>query len=246
MLIHEVYKANEYISRTLATRPRSSRARSLTTRTPETDHRHCGRFPKKDPSTYTRRFVISEVKPVVASIPVAAQTGGPGAGPRPHRLYRRKGKESKAPAEMKRRWPSPWWGGRVRDKTGAQNTGGQRELPLNGAQKQETPAAEKIDLKMPPSCAVRWGKNTKMMTAQFQRLLQRARYNVTPRHSPEDRQRPWYRIDGEMSQAEGEVYTVEMMDEVLAIMLNPDQMAYFKKRGEVDLSYTERASGASG
>lgn len=82
-----------------------------------------------------------------------------------------------------------------------------------------------------------------MMTAQFQRLLQRAVQRDASDIHLKTGSVPWYRIDGEMSQAEGEVYTVEMMDEVLAIMLNPDQMAYFKKRGEVDLSYTEKGVG---
>ncbi|NLV45560.1 MAG: PilT/PilU family type 4a pilus ATPase [Candidatus Hydrogenedentes bacterium] len=81
------------------------------------------------------------------------------------------------------------------------------------------------------------------MTVQFQKLLQRAVQRDASDVHLKTGSVPWYRIDGEMSAAEGEPYSAEMMDEVLAIMLSPDQLAHFKKRGEVDLSYTEKGVG---
>jgi len=40
-----------------------------------------------------------------------------------------------------------------------------------------------------------------------------------------------------------EAYSAEMMDIILDIMLNEDQKQYFVKRGEVDVSYTEKGVG---
>lgn len=81
------------------------------------------------------------------------------------------------------------------------------------------------------------------MTIQFQKLLQRAVQRDASDVHLKTGSAPWYRIDGDMSLAEGEPYTAEMMDEALAIMLSQDQLAHFRKRGEVDLSYTEKGVG---
>jgi len=48
---------------------------------------------------------------------------------------------------------------------------------------------------------------------------------------------------GEMSLADDEAYSAERMDEFVSFLLNPDQFAHFKKRGEVDLSYSEKGVG---
>ena len=81
------------------------------------------------------------------------------------------------------------------------------------------------------------------MKTQFLKLLQRCvQRDASDVHlkvgSP-----PWLRIDGIMAPVEGEVYSSEMMDAVLDIMLNAEQRRYFTKRGEVDLSYTEKGVG---
>lgn len=81
------------------------------------------------------------------------------------------------------------------------------------------------------------------MTIQFQKLLQRAVQRDASDVHLKTGSIPWYRIDGEMAPAEGDAYTPEMMEEALAIMLSADQMAHLKKRGEVDLSYTEKGVG---
>lgn len=81
------------------------------------------------------------------------------------------------------------------------------------------------------------------MTVQFQKLLQRAVQRDASDIHLKAGSAPWYRIDGEIATADNEVYTNEMMEEVLGIMLGPEQLTHLKKRGEVDLSYTEKGVG---
>ncbi len=81
------------------------------------------------------------------------------------------------------------------------------------------------------------------MKAQFQKLLQRAVQKDASDVHLKVGNVPWFRVDGEMLPQEGEAFTVEMMDEVLGIMLSPEQNNHFRKRGEVDLSYTEKGVG---
>ncbi|HOD96400.1 MAG TPA: PilT/PilU family type 4a pilus ATPase [Candidatus Hydrogenedentes bacterium] len=81
------------------------------------------------------------------------------------------------------------------------------------------------------------------MKEQFSKLLQRCvQRDASDVHlkvgSP-----PWLRIDGEMAPVDTEAYSAEMMDIILDIMLNEDQKQYFVKRGEVDVSYTEKGVG---
>lgn len=81
------------------------------------------------------------------------------------------------------------------------------------------------------------------MKAQFQKLLQRAVQKDASDVHLKVGNVPWLRVDGDMMPQEGEMLTSEMMDEILAIMLSADQSAHFRKRGEVDLSYTEKGVG---
>ncbi len=81
------------------------------------------------------------------------------------------------------------------------------------------------------------------MKAQFQKLLQRAVQRDASDIHLKAGSAPWFRVDGEMVLQEGEPYTAEIMEQLLEIMLSPDQAAYFRKRGEVDLSYTEKGVG---
>lgn len=81
------------------------------------------------------------------------------------------------------------------------------------------------------------------MKAQFQKMLQRAVQKDASDVHLKIGSMPWFRVDGEMTVQEGDPFTSEMMDEVLGIMLSPDQANHFRKRGEVDLSYTEKGVG---
>ena len=81
------------------------------------------------------------------------------------------------------------------------------------------------------------------MKAQFQKLLQRAVQKDASDIHLKVGNTPWFRVDGEMLPQEDGPYTVEMMDAVCAILLSQEQHAYFRKRGEVDLSYTEKGVG---
>lgn len=81
------------------------------------------------------------------------------------------------------------------------------------------------------------------MKAQFQKLLQRAVQKDASDVHLKVGNVPWFRVDGDMFPQEGEALTSEMMDEILAIMLSAEQSTYFRKRGEVDLSYTEKGVG---
>lgn len=82
-----------------------------------------------------------------------------------------------------------------------------------------------------------------MAYSQFQKLLQRAVQREASDVHLKSGSTPWVRIDGEIVQAESEVYTTEMVEEILTVILTPEQHAYFTKRGEVDLSYTEKGVG---
>jgi len=46
-----------------------------------------------------------------------------------------------------------------------------------------------------------------------------------------------------MVPVEEEMYSAEMIDEIISFMLNPEQNVHFRKRGEVDLSYSEKGVG---
>ncbi|HDP35398.1 MAG TPA: PilT/PilU family type 4a pilus ATPase [Candidatus Hydrogenedentes bacterium] len=81
------------------------------------------------------------------------------------------------------------------------------------------------------------------MKAQFQKLLQRAVQKDASDIHLKAGNVPWFRIDGEMLPQEFDVLNSEMIDEIMGIMLSPDQSVHLRKRGEVDLSYTEKGVG---
>ncbi len=77
----------------------------------------------------------------------------------------------------------------------------------------------------------------------FQKVLQRAvQQDASDIHlkvgSP-----PYLRVDGQLFPQDSEALVPEMMDEILAVLLSDTQHKYFLKRGEIDLSYTEKGVG---
>ncbi|MCK5862131.1 MAG: PilT/PilU family type 4a pilus ATPase, partial [Candidatus Hydrogenedentes bacterium] len=81
------------------------------------------------------------------------------------------------------------------------------------------------------------------MRAIFQKLLQRAVQKDASDIHLKVGNVPWLRIDGVMMPQEGQPFTSEMIDAILGIMLSAEQFKHFRKRGEVDLSYTEKGVG---
>jgi twitching motility protein PilT len=53
----------------------------------------------------------------------------------------------------------------------------------------------------------------------------------------------YYRVDGELMPQEGPPLSTEDIESVIGIMLGGSQQARFKKRGEVDLAYTQKGIG---
>jgi len=53
----------------------------------------------------------------------------------------------------------------------------------------------------------------------------------------------YFRVDGEMAVQGEDAFHREHLEAILDILLSPDQRAYFKKNGEVDLSYQEKGVG---
>ncbi len=81
------------------------------------------------------------------------------------------------------------------------------------------------------------------MREQFQKLLQRAVQKDASDIHLKVGNVPWFRVDGEMLPQEGDPYTAETMEKLCTIMLSEEQLTYFRKRGEADLSYTEKGVG---
>ena len=81
------------------------------------------------------------------------------------------------------------------------------------------------------------------MKIPFQKLLLRAVQRDASDIHIKTGAMPWYRIDGEMVPVEDEIYTADMMEEIISFMLNAEQLAHFRRRGEVDLSYSEKGVG---
>ena len=55
---------------------------------------------------------------------------------------------------------------------------------------------------------------------------------------------PYYRVDGVIEpQDASSVLTAEDVDAVVSILLNDEQMRHFRKRGEIDLAFTEKGVG---
>lgn len=140
MLIHEVFKANEYIKSNIG-----HEAKIITGAVVDEEERPeiqitviAAGFPKKDPAAYTRPFVIVESKPAVAPIPFIQA--------KPPVTVK---EEPKAPVDNRPKTTKPAVAGVVARMEKPSASPGQRELPLNASAQQETPAREKMDIKMP-------------------------------------------------------------------------------------------------
>ena len=81
------------------------------------------------------------------------------------------------------------------------------------------------------------------MRDQFIRLLQRAVQKDASDIHLKTGSPPYLRVDGELAAVNSEPLHRENIDEIVKVMLSEDQMRYFMKRGEVDLSFTEKGVG---
>ncbi len=54
---------------------------------------------------------------------------------------------------------------------------------------------------------------------------------------------PYYRVDGIIESTDGAALQAEDIDAIVGIMLGDTQLRHFKKRGEVDLAFTEKGVG---
>jgi twitching motility protein PilT len=54
---------------------------------------------------------------------------------------------------------------------------------------------------------------------------------------------PYFRVDGEITPQGSEPIQSEDMEGIVDVLLTPDQKGYFLKRGEIDLSFTEKGVG---
>jgi twitching motility protein PilT len=78
---------------------------------------------------------------------------------------------------------------------------------------------------------------------QFVKLLQRAVQKDASDVHLKTGSVPFFRVDGEI-QAQGEdIMSKEMMEEVQKLLLSEEQTRHFLRRGEVDLSFTEKGVG---
>jgi twitching motility protein PilT len=78
---------------------------------------------------------------------------------------------------------------------------------------------------------------------QFVKLLQRAVQKDASDVHLKTNSAPYFRIDGVISPVEGEPLRSEDIDAIVKLLLSEEQVQYFHKRGEVDLSYTEKGVG---
>ena len=81
------------------------------------------------------------------------------------------------------------------------------------------------------------------MKDQFAKLLQRAVQKDASDIHLKTGSPPFFRIDGEVTVAGDEPLLKEKMDQIVEILLSEDQKRYLTKRGEVDLSFTEKGVG---
>lgn len=81
------------------------------------------------------------------------------------------------------------------------------------------------------------------MREQFIRLLQRAVQKDASDIHLKTGSPPYLRVDGELAAVNSEPLHREQIDEIVKVMLSEEQMRYFMKRGEVDLSFTEKGVG---
>jgi twitching motility protein PilT len=78
---------------------------------------------------------------------------------------------------------------------------------------------------------------------QFLKLLQRAIQKDASDIHLKTGSNPYFRVDGEIATQEGEPLHTESMEAIVNILLSTEQKQYFIKRGEVDLSFTEKGIG---
>lgn len=81
------------------------------------------------------------------------------------------------------------------------------------------------------------------MRQVFLKLLQRAVQKDASDIHLKTGSPPYFRVDGLVVLQEGEALHREQMDEILKVMLSEDQLRFFMKRGEIDLSFTEKGIG---
>lgn len=81
------------------------------------------------------------------------------------------------------------------------------------------------------------------MNQQFMKLLQRAVQKDASDVHLKTGSQPYFRVDGELMAQEGEPIHREHMDGFLDELLTDEQKKFFSKRGEIDLSYTEKGVG---
>lgn len=81
------------------------------------------------------------------------------------------------------------------------------------------------------------------MREQFIKLLQRAVQKDASDVHLKTGSIPFLRIDGEVTATDFEPVQKEAMDEILDIVLSEEQKKHFARRGEIDLSFTEKGVG---
>lgn len=81
------------------------------------------------------------------------------------------------------------------------------------------------------------------MKQTFVKLLQRAVQKDASDIHLKTGSVPYFRMDGEIAPQEGEPFHREQIDAVLRLLLTEDQYVFFSKRGEIDLSFTEKGVG---
>ena len=81
------------------------------------------------------------------------------------------------------------------------------------------------------------------MRDQFIKLLQRAVQKDASDIHLKTGSPPYLRIDGELAPTGGDAIHREAMDQIVDILLSEEQKDFFRKRGEVDLSFTEKGVG---
>ncbi len=81
------------------------------------------------------------------------------------------------------------------------------------------------------------------MSETFIRLLQRAVQKDASDIHLKTGSQPYFRVDGELAPVGGDPLHREAIDGIISTMLSDEQKRYFKKHGEVDLSFTEKGVG---
>ena len=81
------------------------------------------------------------------------------------------------------------------------------------------------------------------MNDTFVKLLQRAiQKDASDIHLKTD-SAPYFRVDGEMQRQSEEIIDQEQMDGIVRQMLSDEQLKHFLRKGEIDLSYSQKGVG---